>query len=76
MSKYNELVVDKTLLKKLSTVKTTINNNNDFFVKQLNSKTYLIFINFALKTYIKNLINPLNPKPFHICLPLKFLLFT
>ncbi len=40
MSKYNELVVDKTLLKKLSTVKTTINNNNDFFVKQLNSKTY------------------------------------
>jgi hypothetical protein len=49
MSKYNELVVDKTLLKKLSTVKTTINNNNDFFVKQLNSKTSIILINITEK---------------------------
>jgi hypothetical protein len=49
MSKYNELVVDKTLLKKLSTVKTTINNNNDFFVKQLNSKTSNILINITEK---------------------------
>ena len=40
LKNYEEYMVDKTLMKKINSVKSTIKNSNDYFSRQINSMDF------------------------------------